>query len=116
MMSVPRESGPNRLFAFHRPDRSSDAAARVTGDRARARATTRALIRMQPPRLLDAVHRWTLDGPSQTRMTVDMARVDPPRVANIADLRNAAKNRLPRVVFDYIDGGADAEWTLRENS
>lgn len=35
---------------------------------------------------------------------------------NIADLRRAAKRRLPRAVFDYIDGGADAEWTLRENS
>lgn len=35
---------------------------------------------------------------------------------NIADLRLAAKKRLPRVVFDYIDGGADAEITLRENS
>jgi len=35
---------------------------------------------------------------------------------NIGDLRLAAKKRLPRAVFDYIDGGADAEWTLRENS
>ncbi|MGZ7039531.1 MAG: alpha-hydroxy acid oxidase, partial [Thermoanaerobaculia bacterium] len=38
------------------------------------------------------------------------------RVVNIADLREVAKKRLPRVVFDYIDGGADAEWTMRENS
>ena len=38
------------------------------------------------------------------------------RVVNISDLRAAAKKRLPRVIFDYIDGGADAEWTLRENS
>lgn len=45
-----------------------------------------------------------------------MSRVDSPKVVNIADLRVAAKKRLPRVVFDYIDGGADAEWTLRENS
>src|SRR5947208_7629029 len=45
-----------------------------------------------------------------------MGRVDPPSVLNVADLRAAAKKRLPRVVFDYIDGGADAEWTLRENS
>jgi len=34
---------------------------------------------------------------------------------NIADLRLAAKRRLPKVVFDYIDGAADAEVTLREN-
>jgi L-lactate dehydrogenase (cytochrome) len=38
-----------------------------------------------------------------------------PRVVNIEDLRRLAKRRLPRVVFDYIDGGADAEITLREN-
>jgi L-lactate dehydrogenase (cytochrome) len=42
--------------------------------------------------------------------------VDSPRVVNIADLRRLAKRRLPRAVFDYIDGGADAEVTLRENS
>ena len=38
-----------------------------------------------------------------------------PRVVNIADLRRCAERRLPRVVFDYIDGGADGEVTLREN-
>jgi len=42
--------------------------------------------------------------------------VEPPRIINIEDLRSAAKRRLPRVVFDYIDGGAEDEWTLRENS
>ncbi len=38
-----------------------------------------------------------------------------PRVVNIADLRRLAERRLPRVVFDYIDGGAESEITLREN-
>src|SRR6266516_5271981 len=42
-------------------------------------------------------------------------RVQPPRVINIEDLRRVAKQRLPRVVFDYIDGGAEAELTLRAN-
>jgi L-lactate dehydrogenase (cytochrome) len=37
------------------------------------------------------------------------------RTVNIDDLRLLAKRRLPRAVFDYIDGGADAEITLREN-
>jgi isopentenyl diphosphate isomerase/L-lactate dehydrogenase-like FMN-dependent dehydrogenase len=45
-----------------------------------------------------------------------MSRVDPPFVVNIADLRAIAKRRLPRVVFDYIDGGAGTEWTMRENA
>jgi len=46
----------------------------------------------------------------------DKARsVQSPRVLNIEDLRRAAKRRLPRVVFDYIDGGAEDEWTLRAN-
>ena len=43
------------------------------------------------------------------------ARVQPPHVVNIEDLRRVAKRRLPRVVFDYIDGGAEAELTLRAN-
>jgi len=38
------------------------------------------------------------------------------RAVNIADLRLLAKRRLPRMAFDYIDGGADREWTLRENA
>jgi isopentenyl diphosphate isomerase/L-lactate dehydrogenase-like FMN-dependent dehydrogenase len=37
------------------------------------------------------------------------------QIVNIEDLRRAARKRLPRVVFDYIDGGAEAESTLREN-
>jgi L-lactate dehydrogenase (cytochrome) len=41
--------------------------------------------------------------------------MQPPHVLNIADLRRAAKRRLPRVVFDYIDGGAEDESTLRAN-
>jgi L-lactate dehydrogenase (cytochrome) len=41
--------------------------------------------------------------------------VKEPRVLNIEDLRRVAKRRLPRVVFDYIDGGAEDEWTLRAN-
>jgi L-lactate dehydrogenase (cytochrome) len=42
-------------------------------------------------------------------------RVAPPRVVSIEDLRRLARRRLPRIVFDYIDGGADGEVTLREN-
>jgi len=36
-------------------------------------------------------------------------------VVNIGDLRPLARKRLPRVVFDYIDGGAEGEVTLKEN-
>jgi len=36
-------------------------------------------------------------------------------VASIADLRRKAQRRLPRMAFDYLDGGADAERTLRAN-
>jgi L-lactate dehydrogenase (cytochrome) len=37
------------------------------------------------------------------------------RVVNIEDLRHLARRRLPRAVFDYLDGGAEAELTLAEN-
>jgi isopentenyl diphosphate isomerase/L-lactate dehydrogenase-like FMN-dependent dehydrogenase len=36
-------------------------------------------------------------------------------VVNVADLRERARRRLPRMVFDYLDGGAETEQTLREN-
>jgi isopentenyl diphosphate isomerase/L-lactate dehydrogenase-like FMN-dependent dehydrogenase len=37
------------------------------------------------------------------------------RVVNIDDLRSLARRRLPKVVFDYLEGGADGEVTLQEN-
>ncbi|MEQ1489175.1 MAG: alpha-hydroxy acid oxidase [Terricaulis sp.] len=37
-------------------------------------------------------------------------------IVSIADLREHARRRLPRMVFDYIDGGADDEITLRRNT
>lgn len=42
-------------------------------------------------------------------------RIGPPHVVNIEDLRALARRRLPRVVFDYLDGGAEGEATLRAN-
>lgn len=44
-----------------------------------------------------------------------MRPVTSPHVVNISDLRSAAKRRVPKVVFDYLDGGAEGEVTLREN-
>ncbi len=38
------------------------------------------------------------------------------RANNVADLREQARRRLPRPIFDYIDGGADDELSLRRNS
>lgn len=38
------------------------------------------------------------------------------RARNIADLRLLARTRLPRMVFDYIDGGADDERTLARST
>jgi isopentenyl diphosphate isomerase/L-lactate dehydrogenase-like FMN-dependent dehydrogenase len=42
-------------------------------------------------------------------------RVASPRVVSIDDLRSVARRRVPRAVFDYVDGGAEGEVTLREN-
>ena len=38
------------------------------------------------------------------------------RAASVADLRAIARRRLPRGVFDYIDGGAEDERTMAANS
>ncbi len=35
---------------------------------------------------------------------------------NIDDIRRLAKKRLPKPIFDYIDGGSDDEETLRNNT
>ena len=37
------------------------------------------------------------------------------RVVNIEDLRQLARKRVPLPIFDYVDGGADGEVTLRDN-
>ena len=41
--------------------------------------------------------------------------VESPRVVCIEDLRPVARRRVPKSVFDYLDGGAEGEVTLREN-
>jgi isopentenyl diphosphate isomerase/L-lactate dehydrogenase-like FMN-dependent dehydrogenase len=42
-------------------------------------------------------------------------KVASPQVVCVEDLRLLARRRVPRAVFDYIDGGAEGEVTLREN-
>tara|TARA_Y100001968_G_C19445060_1_gene764868 strand:- start:2773 stop:3951 length:1179 start_codon:yes stop_codon:yes gene_type:complete len=42
-------------------------------------------------------------------------KVSSTNVVNVHDLRNLAKIRLPQMVFDYIDSGADREQTLSQN-
>ena len=37
------------------------------------------------------------------------------RPANVADYRELARRRIPKVLFDYVDGGAFTESTLRAN-
>jgi isopentenyl diphosphate isomerase/L-lactate dehydrogenase-like FMN-dependent dehydrogenase len=48
-------------------------------------------------------------------MTKTSRAVASPRVVSIADFRPIARRRLPKAVFDYLDGGAEGEVTLREN-
>src|SRR6266705_4609631 len=48
-------------------------------------------------------------------MAMTSKSVKSPRVVNIEDLRVLARRRLPKMVFDYLDGGAEGEVTLREN-
>jgi len=43
------------------------------------------------------------------------ANVSSTNVVNVSDLRVLAKRRLPQMVFDYIDSGADREQTLSDN-
>lgn len=38
------------------------------------------------------------------------------RQGNIYEIREAARRRLPSPLFDFVDGGAEDEWTLRRNT
>ena len=48
-------------------------------------------------------------------MTRAARSVASPRVVCIEDFRPIARLRIPKSVFDYLDGGAEGEVTLREN-
>jgi isopentenyl diphosphate isomerase/L-lactate dehydrogenase-like FMN-dependent dehydrogenase len=43
-------------------------------------------------------------------------KLAPSEVVNISDLRRLAQKRAPKAVFDYLDGGAENEVTLSENT
>ena len=43
-------------------------------------------------------------------------KLSPSQVVNISDLRRLAEKRAPKAVFDYLDGGAENEITLNENT
>src|SRR5881628_3077553 len=42
-------------------------------------------------------------------------KVASPRVVCVEDFLPLARRRVPQAVFDYLDGGAEGEVTLREN-
>ncbi|MGA6983682.1 MAG: alpha-hydroxy acid oxidase [Candidatus Sulfotelmatobacter sp.] len=48
-------------------------------------------------------------------MTRASRSVQSPHVICVEDFRPLARQRLPKSVFDYLDGGAEGEVTLREN-
>ena len=48
-------------------------------------------------------------------MTAQPRSLSSAKVVNIEDLRQLARRRVPKSVFDYLDGGAESELTLNEN-
>jgi len=52
----------------------------------------------------------------QVKIIAMIARMKLEKCLNQSDLRTAAKKRLPSPIFNYMDGGADDEWTLRRNT
>lgn len=41
--------------------------------------------------------------------------MNPTGIVNVEDLLRMAQRRVPKAVFDYLDGGAESEITLSEN-
>src|SRR5262245_27708475 len=70
------------------------------------------------PRCREGVAPPGIGAPEVGRYIQHFRRVTPfplPPPTNISDLRNRARRRVPRFVFDYVEGGADDEVTLRSN-
>jgi L-lactate dehydrogenase (cytochrome) len=63
---------------------------------------------MNPYKTLPSVMRFE-------RVETDLVERRLAGAACVADLRRIAKRRLPRGVFDYIDGGAEDERTMAAN-
>ena len=68
-----------------------------------------------PPEAREGSQSASLTQRAPVAMTRSAPSLRSPHVINIEDLRTRARRRLPRVVFNYVDGGADDELTLREN-
>lgn len=62
-------------------------------------------------KISEALQLVSVELPSGNRTSRRLARC-----RTIDDVRTAARRRLPRSVFDYVDGGADQEQSLRENA
>ena len=67
---------------------------------------------MDPRQMLDTFRSVVRFAPVETDPIARRLR----RCATVDDLRRVARRRLPRGVFDYIDGGAEDERTLGRNS
>jgi len=66
--------------------------------------------------ILVRVRRHELKGPKVLETSGCAVANKLSREVDIEDLRRLAERRMPRIVFDYLDGGAEAEVTLKENS
>src|SRR5256886_15032109 len=89
---------------IRRPPRSTLFPYTTLSDLSRSRLTRRLFSQILGP------HRATLEMTSRASR-----KVASPRVVCIEDLRPLARRRVPKAVFDYLDGGAEGEVTLREN-
>ena len=69
----------------------------------------------QPLRVLRVLRGEILRNPALWPSRPDRAKLCRMTLASFDDYRAAARRRLPRVLFDYIDGGAYAEHTLARN-
>src|SRR6187402_1876706 len=61
--------------------------------------------------MLDDAQRYRAINPARRRRLSGLAAAK-----TVADLQALARRRLPGFVYEYIEGGADAELTLRRNA
>lgn len=62
------------------------------------------------------MRRWRPPTHELCRISAVSRALNSSHIINIEDLRRIAQARIPKAVFDYLDGGAEGEQTLAENT
>ena len=56
-----------------------------------------------------------LQGGKKKKSRVGIVNIGKMEITNVTEYEAIAKEKLPKMVYDYCASGAEDEWTLKEN-